>query len=182
MTPIPTLETPRLILRPFRESDCEGLAAIHGRPEVARFVMPNGVPQTSLREASDYITGSMGHWVMRNVGKWAVEERNSGAMIGRCGYNDFPYEWPGLELGWTFHPDVWGRGFATEAASAALQWGFTERAFVKIIHLIDPENAASQAVAKRLGALPGELWEGRGIKAVIWTQNREFWTARQAKA
>lgn len=182
MTPIPTLETSRLILRPFREADCAALAEIHGRPEVARFVMPNGVPQTSLREAFDNIAAAMGHWSLRGHGRWAVEDRTTGRLIGRCGYNDFPSEWPGLELGWTFHPDVWGRGFATEAATAALAWGFQEREFAKVIHLIAPANAASQAVAARLGATPGEPWTGRGIDAVIWGQTREAWVGRRHKA
>jgi [ribosomal protein S5]-alanine N-acetyltransferase len=179
---IPTLESSRLILRPFREADCAALAAIHCRPEVARFVMPGGVPQSTMREAFDNIAAAMGHWALRGHGRWAVDERATGRMIGRCGYNDFPYEWPGLELGWTFHPDVWGRGYATEAANAAVAWGFGVAKFETIIHLIAPENTASQAVATRLGAAPGEAWEGRGIKAVIWSQTRAQWEARPRQA
>ena len=90
MVQIPSLDTPRLTLRPFRQDDCAALTAIHGRPEVARFVMPGGVPQTSLREAFDNIAAAMGHWALRGFGRWAVEERATGRMIGRCCYNDFP--------------------------------------------------------------------------------------------
>jgi RimJ/RimL family protein N-acetyltransferase len=181
MVQIPTLETTRLILRPFRESDRAALADIHGRAEVARFVLGN-VPQPRLAQAFEYIALALGHWSLRGAGKWAVEERASGRMIGRCGYNDMPDEWPGLELGWTFHSDVWGRGYATEAASAALNWGFAERRAGRIIHLIDPENTSSQKVAKRLGAVEGGMWEGRGFKLAIWGQTRETWLARRPVA
>jgi RimJ/RimL family protein N-acetyltransferase len=178
MVLIPTLDTPRLILRPFREADRAALAEIHARPEVARFVLSN-VPQPRKAQAFDYISTSLGHWALRGIGKWAVEERASGRMVGRCGYNDMPDEWPGLELGWTFHPDFWGRGYATEAASAARDWGFCERNVARVLHLIDAENTGSQAVARRLGATEVEQWEGRGFKAVIWRQTREMWVARR---
>jgi RimJ/RimL family protein N-acetyltransferase len=179
MTAIPTLETERLTLRPFRLEDCEPLAAIHGDARVARFVMPEGKPQETPQQAHTYILGSLGHWMLHGSGKWAVIERATGVFVGRTGYNDFPHDWPGLELGWTFHPDHWGKGFATEAAMAARDWGFGALQAREILHLIDPENTASQAVARRLNAAPCESWSGRGIGAVVWRQTRAAWAARE---
>jgi RimJ/RimL family protein N-acetyltransferase len=182
MTAIPTLETNRLILRPFRVEDCEPLADVHGDPRVARFVLPEGKPQPEAAQAHSYILGSLGHWVLHGCGKWAVVEKATARFVGRTGYNDFPHDWPGLELGWTFDPRHWGKGYATEAARAALDWGFGAFGAAKILHMIDPENTPSQAVARRLCAVPGETWSGRGFKGVVWGQTREAWVARLTRA
>lgn len=169
---IPTLETERLILRPFALSDCEALAEIHGSDEVARFVMPEGKPQPTPAQAYAYILSTQGHWLIHGIGKWAVVEKASGLVAGRCGYNDFAYDWPGLELGWTMHPRVWGRGYATEAARAARDWAYRVRGVPSMLHAIEETNTASQAVARRIGAAPAELWTGRGMTLRLWRQTR----------
>jgi RimJ/RimL family protein N-acetyltransferase len=151
MTIIPTLTTERLILRAYLEDDAPALAAIHGDPQVSRFLGANGEPKASLVEAWDHIAMHLGHWALKGCGKWAVVEKASGQLVGRIGYFDAPYEWPGLELGWTLSRDVWGRGYATEGAHAALNWGFQTLATNEIISAIRPANHPSIRVAERLG-------------------------------
>src|SRR3546814_17538372 len=81
----------------------------------------------------------------------------------------FPYttrcrSWPGNEVGWTFHRDAWGKGYATEAATAAMDYAFDTLGWDRVIHCIDPDNLASQRVALRLGSQnqgPGKLQIGR---------------------
>ncbi len=105
---------------------------------------------------------------------WAVEERQSGALIGRIGFF-YPEGWPGFEIGWALKPSYWGRGYATEGAKAALNYGFSELGKEHIISLIHPENFRSMQVAKRLG----EQLEGKttvfGKEALIYGVSREAW-------
>src|SRR5438270_8909308 len=92
----------------------------------------------------------LGHWQLRGFGLWAVEERETGLLAGRAGCWR-PEGWPGLEVGWTLRREFWGRGYATEAARAALGHAFTALRQTHVISLIRPENARSLAVARRLG-------------------------------
>ena len=81
---------------------------------------------------------------------WAVEERQSGEMIGRIGFWQ-PEGWPGFEIGWMLGRAYWGRGLATEGAKATLDDAFQEMQQPKLISLICPENTASIRVAQKLG-------------------------------
>lgn len=146
---IPTLETPRLILRGYKESDAPAIARMHGNAEVVHFL--GGETDDSLRGAWDHIAFAMGHWAFKGYGKWAAVERASGRLIGRIGFLNPPYDWPGLELGWVLARDAWGKGYATEGARAALDWGFSNIASDTILSIIPEGNDASIRVAERLG-------------------------------
>ncbi len=81
--------------------------------------------------------------------------------MGRVGIH-FPYGWPGPELAYTLGKPFWGRGYATEAARAALDWAFSHRDFLALMSLIYPENAASIRVATKLGeTLRGDATSAR---------------------
>jgi RimJ/RimL family protein N-acetyltransferase len=119
----PTVETERLILRPFRESDVDAYTAVLQTPEVRRSLyLPDdiGPEQAWLQMAT-----TLGQWQLRNTGQWALEEKDTGTFVGRAG-SFWPHrdDWPGIELGWALHPDHWGKGYATEAGAAARQWVF----------------------------------------------------------
>src|SRR6185436_1930364 len=148
---IPTLTAERFTLRAFREDDVPALTALHADPEVMRYLRPNGTIETSPRLAWDYIAGQMGHWLMKGYGKWAMADRQTDELVGRVGYFDPPYEWPGLELGWTISRSLWGKGYASEAARLALDWGFETMDTDEIISAIHPKNERSMRVAERLG-------------------------------
>jgi RimJ/RimL family protein N-acetyltransferase len=148
---VPVLETERLILRDFREEDAPAVAELHGDAEVMRYIGPEGLPDASLLAAWKYIAVQVGHWTMKKYGKWAVVEKAGGRFIGRVGFYDPPYEWPGLELGWTLCRDVWGKGYAPEAACAALKWGFDNLSADEIISAIFHGNMKSVRVAEKLG-------------------------------
>jgi RimJ/RimL family protein N-acetyltransferase len=173
---IPTIETERLSLRPFREADVSALFELLQDPDVVRYIGDRRVP--TLQETWRAVAGWLGHWAMRGYGQWAIEERSSGRFIGRAGIIN-PAEWPGPEVGYVLGREWWGHGYATEAARAAMNWGFEEIGFDELISLIDPDNAASIAVATRLGeSLRGETTL-LGTTVLTYAISRSEWEARQ---
>lgn len=175
--PIPTVETERLSLRPFREADVLELHQLLQDPDVVRFVGDRRVP--TLQETWRAVAGWLGHWAMRGYGQWAIEEHGSGRLIGRAGIIN-PAEWPGPEVGYLLGRKWWGHGYATEAATAAMRWGFREVGFDDLISLIDPNNAASIAVASRLGETLRGGTTLLGTPVLVYGINRGEWEARQA--
>lgn len=164
-----TLETERLTLRMWRESDIDEYASICADPRVMR---PMGRGPMDRGEAWRNMAMVIGHWHLRGYGLWAVEERASGALIGRIGCWQ-PEGWPGFEVGWMLGSNYWGRGFATEAARASLKYAFEELKQTHVISLINPENLPSIRVAERLG----EHYEGEtevsGVKLSIYGIEKE---------
>ena len=100
-------------------------------------------------------------------------------MLGSTwpGYFDAPYEWPGLELGWTISRSLWGQGYASEAARLALKWGFETLATNEIISAIHPGNVASTLIAGRIGER--RLREGRVLSqpCLIYGISRDEWNS-----
>jgi RimJ/RimL family protein N-acetyltransferase len=92
----------------------------------------------------------IGHWHLRGFGMWAVEERVTGAFVGRVGLH-YPEGWPDRELAWALARPFWGRGYAYEAASAALTFAFQTLSWPRVVSLIDPANIRSIRLAERLG-------------------------------
>ncbi len=167
-----TLETERLTLRMLRESDSDAYAEMCADPEVMRYI---GDGQPLARPmAWRNLAMMIGHWSLRGYGLWAVEERSSGAFAGRIGFWN-PEGWPSFELGWMLRRSLWGRGYATEAARAALNFAFIELKQLHVISLTQPENAASIRVAQRLGERHVDSKEMMGKLALIYRITREEW-------
>lgn len=143
-----SLSTDRLILRMFRDDDIDEYAAICDDAEVMRFIGDG--KRLSRPESWRNMAMILGHWQLRGYGIWAVEERQSGRLVGRVGFFN-PDGWPGFELGWLLGRDHWGRGFATEAGRAALDFAFNVLRRDRVISLIHPGNQPSIRVAQRLG-------------------------------
>jgi len=143
---VPRIETERLLLREWRPTDLDAFAAMSADPEVMRYV--GGV--LGRAESWRQMALHAGHWALRGYGNWAVERRADAVLLGRVGLWN-PEGWPGLEVGWTLARDAWGHGYATEAASAAIEWAWTVLDAPRLISVIDPENVASAGVAERAG-------------------------------
>jgi RimJ/RimL family protein N-acetyltransferase len=92
----------------------------------------------------------IGHGEIRGYSMWAVVEKSTWRFVGRAGPWR-PEGWPGLEVGWCLTRESWGKGYATEAARAAVSWCFDELGAEDVISLIRPENVRSIAVAERIG-------------------------------
>jgi RimJ/RimL family protein N-acetyltransferase len=169
------LETERLWLRWFRESDFESYLELARDPEVMRFV---GGTVANETEAWKQLASFMGHWYFRGYGAWAVEEKESGKFVGRIGFMK-PAGWPDFELGWTLSRASWGKGYATEGARRALEYAFTEMNRDHVISLIAPENVNSIRVAERLGERVTGETEVIGKHVRIYGITRDEWKSRQ---
>jgi RimJ/RimL family protein N-acetyltransferase len=146
------VETPRLLLRPFEASDAQPMLEIHEDPEVARYLVggPAPVTITGLTVAWRNVAMMIGHWHLRGYGAWAVEERATREVVGRVGLWH-PEGSPEIELGWVIRRSRWGRGFATEAADAALRWSWRNVPTNRIVSYIQPDNIPSIRVAEKIG-------------------------------
>jgi len=174
----PTLETPRLILRPPEERDLDGFAAMMADEEAARFV-GGQQPRSGAWRGMAAITGS---WALRGYGMFSVIEKASGRWVGRVGPWQ-PEGWPGAEVGWGFERGAWGKGYATESAAATIDWAFERLGWDDVIHCIAPANIPSARVAERLGsAVRGSAYLPAPFDSEpvdIWGQSREQWRARR---
>jgi RimJ/RimL family protein N-acetyltransferase len=125
-----------------------------------------------------------GAWTLTGVAMFCVIEKESGRWIGRVGPWQ-PYAWPGTEVGWGLHPDSWGKGYAAEAARATIDYAFTTLGWTDVIHCINPGNAASQRVARKLGSVQRGMdrlpapFENESVE--IWGQTRDEWVRRAAR-
>lgn len=150
---IPTLDTDRLALRPHTAADFDDCLALWSDARVVRYI--GGAPQTPP-EVWARLLRYAGLWPLLGFGYWVVHERASGRFVGEVGLADFRRgmlaSLDGVpEAGWVIAPWAHGRGFATEAVRAVLDWSDTQLDARRTVCLIDPENAASIRVATKCG-------------------------------
>src|ERR1700744_3844258 len=148
----PGIETERLLLRQWRASDIAANTAMLGDPLSGRFITADHKPITDVMNGWRNAAIMAGHWVLHGFGMFAVEEKSSGKFVGRVG-PFLPPGWPGFEVGWGIANEFRGKGYAVEAARAAIDGSFSTFELEQIVHCIDIENTASQAVARKLGAV-----------------------------
>ena len=144
------LATERLILRPWRDADLDPFAALNADPEVMAF-FPSLVTRD---ECAQLIARVQAHFAREGFGLWALEVRGGAPFIGFCGIQRVPFEapfTPAVEVGWRLARAHWGHGYATEAARAALAYGFGALALDEIVAFLVPDNRRSAAVCERLG-------------------------------
>lgn len=165
----PELETERLKLRQFRESDLDAYAPMLADAETMRYIGTGEVMDRG--EAWRSIAGILGHWQMRGYGLWALELKSSGEFVGRAGFLN-PEGWPGFELGWMLARPHWGRGYAIEAARRAMTYAFDELGRDRVISLIRPANQRSIRVAEALGEKHAGEVELRGNVALVYEKLR----------
>jgi RimJ/RimL family protein N-acetyltransferase len=143
------LNTPRLLLRQWRDADLDPWAALNADPDVREYfptVLTRDESAESIARFRDAIE-------QRGWGLWAVEVRDTGEFIGFTGLDpvDDQYPFSGVEAGWRLARSAWGHGYATEAARAALAYGFDRLELPEILSITAVGNVRSQAVMRRLG-------------------------------
>jgi len=143
---IPTLETKRLTLRAPSAADFPAFAEFYAS-ERSKFVGGPASPEASWRN----LASEIGHWALRGYGRWAVVEKSSDRFCGIVGLW-CPLGWPEPEIGWDLMAGFEGKGYATEAALAARAFAYGTLHWSTAVSLVTKENAASRAVAQRMGA------------------------------
>jgi len=145
-------ETERLVVRPWNHDDAEDILDIYSRMEVARWLGATPRPLENLDEAHLVVD----QWGSRSepdptYGVWCVVERATGRPVGTVLLVPLRGGTHGeVEVGWHLHPDHWGKGYATEAARAAIERGFAA-GLDEVLAVVNPHNGRSQAVCRRLG-------------------------------
>jgi ribosomal-protein-alanine N-acetyltransferase len=182
---VPRVETARLLLREFLDRDRESFAALNGDARVMEHF-----PGRLTREESDAFVDRIGQrWAEDNVGLWAVERRGDDSFLGFVGLAPPSFEadfTPCVEVGWRLAVDAWGHGYATEAARAAMAFGFDERGLDEILSWTVPANVRSRAVMERIGMTrdPADDFDHPNIavgsplrRHVLYRLSREQWLA-----
>jgi len=143
------LQLDGFVMRSLQCSDLDALAEIWADPEVTRFLPSRGVP-ISRENAEKSLQSFIKHWQERGYGVWAIVENNSSQMIGYCGLR-YLDEIDEVEVLYGLAQAYWGRGIATQAAQAAVSYGFNVAKLDKLIAMALPDNLASRRVIEKAG-------------------------------
>jgi RimJ/RimL family protein N-acetyltransferase len=161
------LRTERLIMRPVSDADLDDLDALQRDPTVLRWFGP-----ATRDELGEWIATARRGWEERGHGRAVIFDRTDGTFLGRGGLRHWP-RFDEVEVGWTLTAAARGRGIATEAGRAWLEWGFRELDVPYITAMIDPGNPASAAVAERLGMKPLRDDVLHGEPVTIYARRRQ---------
>lgn len=174
------LETERLILRVPRAQDFDRYAELLCDPVASQHI-GGGV---SRADAWRRFLQMPGAWSVQGFAMFSLVDKATGLWMGQAGPWQ-PEGWPGTEVGYVLHPDAWGKGYATEACTAAIDYAFDSLGWHEVIHCIAPANTASQAVARRLGSQPrgkAQLPPPLDVHDCdLWGQTRAEWQANRVR-
>lgn len=183
--PLGNKETARLLLRRFESSDLDALASVFAKPEVWQY--PYG-RAFSREETAGFLKIQMREWEECGFGCWIAIEKSTQRVIGYVGISVphfLPEILPAVEVGWRFDPDVWGRGYATEGAAAALDEAFTTLGLATVCSAPQSINPPSSRVCDRLGmrlerVVKAAATPRRGAVDVdLYWITKEEWSRRQ---
>jgi ribosomal-protein-alanine N-acetyltransferase len=164
------LETERMFLRPWESQDWIAFRPIAADPEVMRYIT-DGTPWTD-EQTQEFVQRQISHFAERGFCLWKLlaKEDASGRIIGFCGLQPLLIDaQPEVEIGWWLAKDCWRKGLATEAAHAALRFGFERARLTRIISIARPDNAASLHVMEKLGMTREGKTTNQSIPVVLYS-------------
>lgn len=142
------IESRRLRLRQWEESDFSGYAQYYADEDNARYVGGQKDPDQAWR----HMALQIGHWQLKGFGYWAVDEKDTHDFVGCVGFWQSP-GWPELELGYWLRKEHQGKGYALEACRRCIDFARETLEASSLVSYIDPRNEPSIRLAKRLGAV-----------------------------
>jgi ribosomal-protein-alanine N-acetyltransferase len=144
----PEIETSRLRLRECSLDDLDELSVIRADAQVMKYI-GDGKPQ-SRAQVKEVILEIREHWRNHQFGRWGVEHKAHEKVIGLCGLSHLE-DTAEIEIGYTLEKRYWHQGFASEAASACLRYGFEELHLDRVVAVAYPENTGSRRVMEKIG-------------------------------
>lgn len=175
---MPTIETDRLLLHPWREADRRELERLWSDPVVkgGRNLTPERIGAIS--------DDSLRQWRVNGFGPWAAVDRISGRWIGKIGLDELT-DWPDVhkvEVGFELHAEWWGQGLATEGARAALAFGFEEHCLERIISVTAASNLPARRVMEKAGLRyeGTRHWKSPDVPVVWYAIERNAWKRDRA--
>jgi len=170
------LETPRLILRPFREEDIGRFAELMADPDFTRFS-----PGPYTYEQTQGVLQKFLSWNQADLpSQFAVIFRANNDLVGYCGFLHHKVDGKDeIEIGYRLHPDYWNRGLASEAAQAVRDHAFRDLNLGRVISLIHPDNVPSRRVAEKNGMKIERDTVFRGFPTQVFAITREAWLAKR---
>jgi RimJ/RimL family protein N-acetyltransferase len=171
---IPTLETARLLLRPYRREDFADYVVMWQEPEVYRFI---GGQPIVREQAWTMFLRQIGLWYHMGFGFWALELKATGEFVGECGFqerrrNISPSIEGTMESGWGLRAAFQGQGFAAEAMRAALDWARDNATPERMTAIIDLDNTASLRLAERLSFVEATRTTYNGTPIILFERPR----------
>ena len=145
---LPRISSERLSLKPFATIDVDRLHALWTQPDVRRFLWDDVI--ISRDRAADEVESGLENAARHGIGYWVIESQNESDLLGFCGFR-FIDGGPELELMYGLGRAYWGRGLATEASRAVLDWLWKSSSYPRVFARTDPPNKKSIAVMHRLG-------------------------------
>ena len=179
MTEVATLQTDRLDFRDLRAGDIDDIGRLYGDPRVTRYIT-GGVHTREMAQA--WLDAQLAFWQRhRRIGMFRVADRATGAFLGRSGLRDLGDSGE-MELGYAFVPAAWGRGIATEAARATLDFSFQNSDLDHIAGITFLENLASKKVLTNCGLRYVREDHFYGVDVGYFAISRQEWLAQEAGA
>jgi RimJ/RimL family protein N-acetyltransferase len=145
------LRTSRLLLRPWRDDDIAPFAEMSADPAVMEYLLPLSERALSVET---WVARKPAHWDDHGFGQWVLELHGESSFIGVVGLETVSYEahfTPAVEVAWRLARPYWGHGYATDAARAALDYGFGQLELREIVAVTVPANQRSRRIKERLG-------------------------------
>lgn len=174
---VPTLATPRLILRSWTEAETVPYTALCQDPQVMRFVSSGRT--LTVEEVADRLNRYQRFWRRHGFGPFAVVDQVTNELIGSCGLSlptYAPQIMPAIEIGWRLATTHWGKGFGLEAATAVLDWGFAAHDFDAVVAIVHPDNVRGAALATRLSMTRAQQTTiGSNLTADVFRVTRAQW-------
>lgn len=171
------LSTARLTLVPFTNADLDAVHALWTDAHMRRYLCDDKV--VPIEQSREWLEGSTREFAARRFGLWGVHDRTNGTRIGFCGCREWPTGEPELMYG--LLKPWWGRGLATESATAVLDHVFETLGHPVVMAATDPPNVASIRVMERLGMAFHERREMHGLDTMVYRLSRERWRRVRAR-
>ena len=162
--------TERLRLRPFTDDDLDALHELWSDPAVGRWV---GGTHVKIAESADELGQHLRHQARHGFAFWAVEERDTGKLVGEIGLQLFEGRGPEVEIGWAIAASGRGKGYAVEAASRWIDVAFGDMGLDRVIAVVLPDNLVSRRVCERIGMAEEGLRRAYGKEHVVYALERD---------